>query len=134
MNELLNIFEKKKSEYLDYLKKFIEIDTQTIGHGIKGGNEKNGQIFLENLFNELGVFKIKREYLDDNVLKKALEEYNEGNLGHNNNDRYNLIAEFKGKSDKTLVFNGHVDTMPIGNTILLEKLMKNISTDGVQLI
>ena len=115
MNELLNIFEKKKSEYLDYLKKFIEIDTQTIGHGIKGGNEKNGQIFLENLFNELDVFKIKKEYLDDDVLKKALEEYNEGNLGHNNNDRYNLIAEFKGKSDKTLVFNGHVDTMPIGN-------------------
>ena len=61
MNELLNIFEKKKSEYLDYLKKFIEIDTQTIGHGIKGGNEKNGQIFLENLFNELDVFKIKKE-------------------------------------------------------------------------
>ena len=48
-------------------------------------------------------------------MKKALEEYNEGNLGHNNTDRYNLIAEFKGKSDKTLVFNGHVDTMPIGN-------------------
>ena len=59
MSKLLDVFEKKKSEYLDYLKRFIEIDTQTIGHGIKGGNEKNGQIFLENLFNELGAFKIE---------------------------------------------------------------------------
>ena len=72
MSELLNVFEKKKSEYLDYLKKFIERDTQTIGHGIKGGNEKNGQLFLENLFNELGAFKIEREYLDDDILKKSL--------------------------------------------------------------
>ena len=67
MSKLLDVFEKKKSEYLDYLKRFIEIDTQTIGHGIKGGNEKNGQIFLENLFNELGAFKIEREYLDDDI-------------------------------------------------------------------
>ena len=139
MNELLNIFENKKSEYLDYLKKFIEIDTQTIGHGIKGGNEKNGQIFLENLFNELGVFKIRKEYLDDDVLKKALEEYNEGNLGHNNNDRYNLIAEFKGKVIKhwylmVMWIQCQLEIKKTGNTILLEKLMKNISTDGVQLI
>ena len=110
------IFEKNKLKYLDYLKEFIGIDTQTIGHGIKGGNEKNGQVYLEKLLNELGAYKIEKEYLSDEILKKSLKEYNEGNLGHNNKDRYNLIAEFKGKNNKTLAFNGHVDTMSFGNS------------------
>lgn len=115
MDKILNIFEENKEQYLDCLKTFIGIDTQTIGHGIKGGNEKNGQIYLEKLFSDLGASEIEKEDLDDEALKKALEKYNEGNLGHNNENRYNLIARFKGKGEKTLIFNGHVDTMPFGN-------------------
>lgn len=115
MEKLLNIFEKNKTIYLNFLKEFIQIDTQTIGHGIKGGNEINGQIYLENLFKELEASEIIKEPLDDNILKIALKNYNEGNLGHNNENRYNLTAKFKGKQDRTLIFNGHVDTMPFGN-------------------
>lgn len=115
LNEILSIFERNKETYLNYLKSFIAVDTQTIGHGIKGGNEKNGQLYLEKLFNELGAYRIEKEYLDDEILNIALKKYNEGNLGHNNKDRYNLIAEFKGNGEKTLIFNGHVDTMPFGN-------------------
>lgn len=115
MEKILKIFNENKETYLEYLKSFIKIDTQTIGHGIEGGNEKNGQIYLEKLFMELGASKIEKEYLNDEDLEKALLEYNEGNLGHNNEDRYNLTAEFKGEGNKTLIFNGHVDTMPFGH-------------------
>lgn len=122
MKDILSVFEENKEKYLDYLKSFIGIDTQTIGHGIEGGNEKNGQIYLEKLFKELKAFKIEKENIEDKILKKSLKYYNEGNLGHNNENRYNLIAEFKGTGDKTLIFNGHVDTMPFGK---LENWMYN---------
>ncbi|MDO5088729.1 MAG: M20 family metallopeptidase [Leptotrichiaceae bacterium] len=115
MENLFNVFEKNKSEYLNFLQEFIRIDTQTIGHGIKGGNEINGQIYLENLFKELGASEIIKEPLEDSLLEIALKNHNEGNLGHNNENRYNLTAKFNGKKDRTLIFNGHVDTMPFGN-------------------
>ena len=92
LNEILGIFERNKETYLNYLKNFIAVDTQTIGHGIKGGNEKNGQLYLEKLFNELGAYRIEKEYLDDEILNIALKKYNEGNLGHNNKDRYNSLV------------------------------------------
>lgn len=115
---MLEILEKtlveKREEYLDYLKKLLSIDTQTIGHGILGGKEKKGQEYLEELMRNLGA-EIKREALDENLLKQAYETYNEGNLGHNNTERYNVIADFKGKKDKTIIFNGHIDTMPYGD-------------------
>ena len=114
---MLEILEKtlseKKEEYLGYLKKLLSIDTQTIGHGILGGNEKAGQEYMEEIFRQLGA-EIKKEDLDENLLKRAYEIYNEGNLGHNNKDRYNVIGSFKGLKDKTLLFNGHIDTMPHG--------------------
>ncbi|MBP9479255.1 MAG: M20 family metallopeptidase [Sebaldella sp.] len=115
MFEILNkTFENKKSEYLECLKKFLSIDTQTIGHGILGGKEKEGQEYIESLLLELGA-EIRKEDLDENLLIKAYENYNEGNLGHNNKDRYNVIGEFPSKKEKILIFNGHVDTMPYGD-------------------
>lgn len=115
MLEILNkTFDNKKKEYLECLKKLLSIDTQTIGHGILGGKEKEGQEYIESLLLELGA-EIRKEDLDENLLVQAHENYNEGNLGHNNKDRYNVIGEFSGKEEKTLIFNGHVDTMPYGD-------------------
>ena len=71
MFEILNkTFENKKSEYLECLKKFLSIDTQTIGHGILGGKEKEGQEYIESLLLELGA-EIRKEDLDENLLIKA---------------------------------------------------------------
>ena len=114
---MLDVLEKtlnnKKEEYLGHLKKLLSIDTQTIGHGILGGKEKEGQEYIQKLLSDLGA-EIKKEDLDEALLKQAYETYNEGNLGHNNKDRYNIIGDFKGKKDKTIIFNGHIDTMPYG--------------------
>ena len=115
MFEILNkTFDNKKDEYLEYLKKFLSIDTQTIGHGILGGNEKAGQEYIEEIFKSMNA-DVKKQDLDEKLLEQAYEKYNEGNLGHNNKDRYNVIGKFNGKKEKTLIFNGHVDTMPYGD-------------------
>lgn len=112
---LEHVFEKNKGEYLEHLKKLISIDTQVIGHGIDGGREKEGQEYIEKLFKELGADEIIEEPLDDDIIKKGVDEYFEGNLGHNYKDRYNLIGKFKGDSKgKSILFNGHIDTMPPG--------------------
>ena len=40
---LKNELEKRKEEYLGYLKDLVAIDTRDLGHGIDGGKEKEGQ-------------------------------------------------------------------------------------------
>ena len=80
---MLDVLEKtlnnKKEEYLGHLKKLLSIDTQTIGHGILGGKEKEGQEYIQKLLSDLGA-EIKKEDLDEALLKQAYETYNEG--GH----------------------------------------------------
>ena len=61
-----------------------------------------------------------REQLTEEVVQKGIETYSEGNPGHNYDDRYNLVAEFKGGDGPTLMFNGHVDVMPPGDVSLWE--------------
>ena len=48
VNTLKQTLEKNRDNYLDALRKIIQIDTENIGHGILGGKEYEGQIFLEN--------------------------------------------------------------------------------------
>ena len=46
-------------------------------------------------------------------IEKCFSLYQEGNLGHQQTDRYNVYAQFNGeKPGKTLMFNGHIDVMP----------------------
>ncbi|MBF1268810.1 MAG: ArgE/DapE family deacylase, partial [Oribacterium parvum] len=46
-------------------------------------------------------------------IEKCFTLYQEGNLGHNQTDRYNVYATFQGeKSGRSLMFNGHMDVMP----------------------
>ncbi len=122
MNTLKKTLEKtlmeRKEEYLEYLKELVSIDTRVLGHGILGGLEKGGQEYLEELSKNFNVDNIVKENLTEEILIKAYEKYGEGNLGHNNDNRYNLIMEFLGKSDKSIVFNGHIDTMPPGDEIV----------------
>ena len=107
---------ENKENYLDILKGFISIDTRCLGHGIKGGLEKKGQEYIESIFREIGADEIVIDNLTEESQLKALELFNEGNLGHNYDDRYNVYATFNGKKDgKSLIFNGHVDVMPPGD-------------------
>lgn len=114
MNNLKEILINNKEDYIKHLMELISIDTQVIGHGIDGGKEKEGQLYIKKLLEELGGQVIVEEMEEKNIVE-ALKKYNEGNLNHNYEDRFNLIGDFKGSGEKTLLFNGHIDTMPPGD-------------------
>lgn len=115
MENLKTILELHKEEYIQYLKELVNIDTQDIGHGIDGGLEKGGQKYLKSLFEVFGADKIEVDPMSEEVIQSCISLYNEGNAGHNYDDRYNLYATFKGNGGKSLMFNGHIDTMPPGD-------------------
>ena len=107
--------EKNKQKYIDHLLKLVSIDTHDIGHGIEGGLEGNGQEYLMQVFEELNADKIEKDPLKEESILKCNELYGEGNTGHNYDNRFNVYAEIKGRSDKSLLFNGHIDHMPADN-------------------
>ena len=115
MELLKKTLEDNKNYYIEKLRELISIDTQVIGHGIDGGKEKKGQEYLENLLIQMEADSIEKDQLREETMIASLKKHDEGNLGHDYEGRYNLLAEFKGEnSSKKLVFNGHVDTMPPG--------------------
>lgn len=115
MELLRQTLEERREEYLSYLKDLIAIDTMDLGHGIEGGREKEGQIYLEELYRSMGVSSLQKDALSEERIQESMRAYGEGNPGHNYEDRYNLYALFEGE-DKTrsLMFNSHIDTMPPG--------------------
>ena len=117
MTDILKMtMDEHKEEYLCYLKELITCDTQVLGHGIKGGREKSGQEYLEALFEKMDADAIVKDPMKEEIIQKALEIYKEGNPGHDQNDRYNLYADFHGSDrSRSLMFNGHIDTMPPGD-------------------
>jgi acetylornithine deacetylase len=107
-------------EYVRRLLDLVSIDTQDIGHGIEGGREENGQIYLEKFLASLGA-ETAREALSEDIVSKGISAYGEGNPGHNykSPDRWNLAASFAaGAKGRSLIFDGHIDTMPPGDLSL----------------
>lgn len=112
-NRLREVLEQNKEYYIEQLKNVIAIDTHDIYHGIGGGLEKDGQDYMVELFEKMGASEIIKDPMDENVIRECYEKYQEGNLGHDQTDRYNVYATFKGtKGGKTLLFNSHIDVMP----------------------
>lgn len=114
IEKLRTTLRENKEKYISRLADLVAIDTQDIGHGILGGLEKEGQDYLINLFNEIGASVIKDQVTEE-VIQKSIKEFKEGNPGHNYDDRYNVYARFKGNGGKSIMFNGHIDTMPPGD-------------------
>lgn len=107
--------EKNKKKYIDYLLRLVSIDTHDIGHGIDGGLEREGQEYLIELFKKLGAEEIEKDPLKEESIIKCHELYREGNQGHNYENRFNVYATIQGKSNKSILFNGHIDHMPPDN-------------------
>lgn len=116
MDRLKKVLEENKQEYIEYLKELVAIDTQTIGHGIDGGLEEKGQEYLTSLFKKMNANQIDIIQMEENVIEESLKKHKEGNLGHcyKANNRYNLVGTFLGNGTKSILFNGHMDTMPYG--------------------
>ena len=109
--------QERESEYLRHLSELVSIDTQDLGHGIDGGLEEKGQIYLESLTRGFGA-ETKREPLSEETIAAGIARHGEGNPGHNyaNPDRWNLAAFFeKDAAGRSIMFNGHIDTMPPGS-------------------
>ncbi len=105
------IVRENKDEYIDFLAKLVQTDTQVIGHGVLGGKEKAGQEIIKQKLSDLG-FEIDEFLVDDEKIKK----YPGANLGHDNRDRPNIVGTLKGTGGgKSLILNGHIDTMPFGD-------------------
>lgn len=113
--QIEDTIEKNKQKYIDHLLKLVSIDTHDIGHGIEGGLEGNGQEYLIQVFEEMHADEIQKDPLTEEAIVKCNELYNEGNIGHNYENRFNVYATINGKSKKSILFNGHIDHMPADN-------------------
>ena len=112
MEALKKVLEKNKQKYIDRLSELVAIDTHDLGHGIDGGLEKQGQDYMAELFRKMGA-EVTLDSMKEEDIEKCFSLYLEGNLGHQQTDRYNVYAQFNGeKPGKTLMFNGHIDVMP----------------------
>ena len=112
MEALKEVLEKNKQKYIDCLSELVAIDTHDLGHGIDGGLEKQGQDYMAALFRKMGA-EVTLDSMKEEDIEKCFSLYQEGNLGHQQTDRYNVYAQFNGeKPGKTLMFNGHIDVMP----------------------
>ena len=116
MKNLKTVLEENKDKYIEQLKNLVAIDTHDLGHGIAGGLEKEGQDYMIRLFEEMGA-EVKKDPMKERDIEACYHKYNEGNLGHNQTDRYNVYARFPGKAGgRSLMFNGHIDVMPADET------------------
>lgn len=118
MHNLRETLKNNAQGYIRHLSDLVGIDTHVLGHGREGGLELKGQLYLETLFEKMGANDLRRDPLNEAVILEGLERYNEGNPGHRYENRYNLYATFKGNGGKSLLLNGHMDTMPAGDEAL----------------
>ncbi|PUU87518.1 MAG: acetylornithine deacetylase or succinyl-diaminopimelate desuccinylase, partial [Halanaerobium sp.] len=108
--KIIDYIDQNRENFIEFLKKLISKDTTNINHGIDGGHELNGQEIIISKFKELG--------LDIETFEpenKKLKKYAEASLGHNYQNRPNVVGVLKGKDSKnhkSIILNGHIDTMP----------------------
>ena len=113
--KLKETLDRHADEYVRYLAELTAIDTRDLGHGIEGGLEAAGQAYLHALFRRMNADDITSDAMSEAPVQQAMARYQEGNPGHNYDNRANLYARFGGQSGASILFNGHIDTMPPGD-------------------
>ncbi|MFA7184415.1 MAG: ArgE/DapE family deacylase [Victivallales bacterium] len=110
MNSLTGIIENNKTAAVELLQQLIAIDSRVIEQG-RGGREEKIQAFLADRLRQLGCEVDCFE--PDNA---RLEKYADFNPDHDYKNRPNLVGTLKGSGDgKSIILNGHVDTVDIGD-------------------
>ena len=89
MKDLNQVLTQSKEKYIEELKNLVAIDTHDLGHGIAGGLEKEGQDYLIGLFEKIGA-EVKTDPMKEEDIVRCHTLYQEGNLGHNHENRYNV--------------------------------------------
>ncbi|GGL56982.1 M20 family metallopeptidase [Sporolactobacillus putidus] len=102
---------EQKEKFIDFLSLMIKTDTQVKGQGILGGNERFGQKIVKQKLLDLN-FDVDEFDVEDDKIKK----FPGANLGHQNENRPNVVGVLKGSGGgRSLILNGHIDTMPYGD-------------------
>lgn len=111
IDRLKEVLEVNKDAYLAPLLDLVSLDTHCVGHGVLGGLEKAGQDYMASLLENMGA-DVRVVPMREEDIARAWDEYHDGNLNHDYTNRANVYGRFKGAGGKSLMFNGHMDTMP----------------------
>jgi len=108
--DIHQVIEMNSKKYIEFLSKLISFDTSVIRHGEdgqEGAAQKWLASYMKNLGCEIDLFEPDNE---------RMKQYPGYNSGHNYLNRPNLVAVYKGSGGgKSLILNGHMDTMPSGD-------------------
>ncbi|MEG0934267.1 MAG: ArgE/DapE family deacylase [Clostridia bacterium] len=114
IERLKQTLERNRDAYLKPLTELVAIDTHCLGHGVAGGLEKGGQDYMAELLSRMGA-TVRRAPMAEQDIQAAMARHHEGNPNHNYDGRDNVYGRFPGAGGRSLLFNGHMDTMPAGN-------------------
>ncbi|UCC89721.1 MAG: ArgE/DapE family deacylase [Anaerolineales bacterium] len=107
--KILEHVEARREYAIDFLRRMVNFDSSTIDHGF-GGREQAIQEWLAERLAEWGFET--RLFEPDNT---KMQDYPDFSRGHDYRNRPNLVATLKGAGGgRSLILNGHVDTMPPG--------------------
>jgi acetylornithine deacetylase len=108
--KVLELIEARRDFAVDFLRRMINFDSSTIQHGFSGQE----QAIQEWLAERLRDWGYKTHLFEPDNAK--MEPYPDFSRGHDYTGRPNLVATLKGAGDgRSLILNGHVDTMPPGD-------------------
>ena len=108
--EICARIEKSQDEILFLVQDLIKIPSENTP---PVGNEKGAQYYLKKIFDGM---KMDAGFVDLTKVP-GLTAHEAFHPGRNYEDRPNLIAKYPGKKrGRSLLFSGHIDTMPIGDT------------------
>ena len=109
-DKILTHIDSHRAEAIEFLQRMVAFDSSTIHHGVDGQElrSRNGwRVFCAGGGSETRLFE------PDNEKMKAFPDYSPG---HSYRNRPNLVATLKGAGNgRSLILNGHVDTMPVGD-------------------
>lgn len=100
----------RKQESIDFLRSLIKIDSSNIQHGLDG-KEEAAQLFIQQELQRMGM---NTKLSEPNYAR--IGNYVECSQGHSYANRPNLLGVLKGSGGgRSLILNGHVDTMSAEN-------------------
>ena len=106
--KIVRYIDNNKNWLIDRIVEIVSVNTV---NSPPSGNENNGQKIIENIFKNMGL-EIDRFSPDDVNGFKEDETYLKG---RDYTNRDNLVGSVGKGEKKTLIFNGHIDTVPSHN-------------------